>query len=263
MKTIRLIHWDFSAAADKAKQLQDCGYEVDFTPLDGPAALRRLRETPPVAVVIDLSRLPSQGRDVGVAIRKVKSTRRVPLVFVDGDKEKVARARQLLPDAVYTSWKRIRSALRQAINRPPTDPVVPASAMAAYSGTPLPKKLGIKADSIVVLVGAPRDFEKTLGQLPEAVRLRRQARGSNDLVIWFTKSLKDLEHRIQPMGNLAGKGGLWIAWPKKSAGVATDLTQPVVRKTGLAAGLVDYKVCSIDATWTGLRFTRRKAAGRK
>jgi hypothetical protein len=259
MHAVRLIHWNADEAAERAEKLEGCGYQVDSSPLDGPVGFRRLRDNPPSAVVIDLSRLPSHGRDVGVAIRKYKSTRNVPLVFVDGQPEKVARVRQLLPEAVYTTWSRIRSSLKKAISQPPVDPVVPDSAMAAYAGTPLPKKLGIKSDSVVILVGAPPDFEKTLGQLPGGVRLRRQARGANDLVVWFTKSLKDLQQRIKRMGELAGNDGLWIAWPKKSAGIATDLTQPVVRKTGLASGLVDYKVCSIDATWTGLRFTRRAA----
>ena len=75
---------------------------------------------------------------------------------------------------------------------------------------------------------------------------------------WFTKSRKDLDSRIERLGTLAGKDGLWVVWPKKASGVKTDLTQAEVRRVGLASGLVDYKVCSVDATWTGLRFTRRK-----
>ena len=128
--------------------------------------------------------------------------------------------------------------------------------MDGYSGTPLPRKLGIKKGCVVALVGAPAGFEKTLGRLPERAPLRRQARGRCDLILWFPKSFRDLERRIGTLGRKAE--ALWVAWPKKASGVESDLSQTVVRKTGLAAGLVDYKVCSIDATWTGLRFTRRK-----
>ncbi|KPK59725.1 MAG: hypothetical protein AMS21_09815 [Gemmatimonas sp. SG8_38_2] len=134
--------------------------------------------------------------------------------------------------------------------------------MAGYSGTPLPKKLGIKADSVVVLVNAPEGFEKTLGKLPDGVTLRRKARGHCDLVIWFTKSLKELGARVGTLGALAGEDGIWIAWPKKTSGWATDVSQTDVRSTGLAAGLVDYKICAIDETWSGLKFTRRKSKSR-
>ncbi|UCH64203.1 MAG: DUF3052 family protein [Fidelibacterota bacterium] len=221
--------------------------------------MRQLRNDPPAAVVIDLARRPSQGRDVALAIRLSKTTRYVPLVFVDGDPEKVARIQEHLPDALYTTWRHIQSALKRAIAHPPTNPVVPRSGLEGYSGTPLPKKLGIKANSVVALVGSPEDFERTLGELPEGVVLRRQARSRFDLLIWFTISRKDLERQIERRAAQIGKGGLWIAWPKKTSKIHTDLSQVVVRRIGLAAGLVDYKVCSIDSNWSGLRFTRRKS----
>lgn len=122
----------------------------------------------------------------------------------------------------------------------------------------MPKKLGIKPGSVVALVGAPDGFEETLGELPEGVVLLRQLRGQPDVTLWFTRSRKDLDQGIERMGAFAEGGGLWIVWPKKSSGVTTNVSQGVVREVGLAAGVVDYKVCSIDETWSGLRFTRRK-----
>jgi hypothetical protein len=255
--TIRLIQWKAGESEDKVAKLASAGLDVDARPFD-KAGLEALRAKPPAAVVIDLDRMPSQGRDLGLLLRKHKATRNVPLVFAGGEPEKVERVRSSLPDAAFTPWSRIRSATKRALARPPTDPVVPGSTLAGYAGTPLPRKLGIKADSVTILAGAPPGFEKTLGALPEGATLRRQARGRCNLIVWFTKSRKDLEKRIKKMGDLAGPGGLWVAWPKKTSGVATDLTQATVRKIGLASGLVDYKVCSIDSTWTGLRFTKRK-----
>jgi hypothetical protein len=226
---------------------------------EGPGALRELTRNPPDAVVIDLGRLPGQGRDVGLLLRRRKATRHVPLVFVEGDPEKVARVRTMLPDAVYTTWRRIRGSLKRALAHPPEAPPVPASALAGYSGTPLPRKLGIKAGSVVALAGAPAGFETTLGPLPDGVVLRRQVRGRCDRIIWFTRSRRDLERRIERLSAaLAERGGLWIAWPKKASGVATDLTQNIVRRTGLDSGLVDYKICAIDETWSGLLFARRR-----
>ena len=257
MHRVRLIHWNAAEAEERAGRLRSAGCEVVHEMLD-PVGLRELRGDPPDAVVIDLGRLPSHGRDVAMGIRKYKATRHVPLVFVDGDPEKVARIKELLPDALYTTWSEIRSSVERAIAEPPADPEVPRSLLAGYSGTPLPKKLGIKANSAVVLVDAPAGFEKTLGELPEDVVLSRQISGRPDVTLWFVRSRDDLEHGVEQMGATAGAGRLWIVWPKKSSGFVSDLSQTIVRRTGLAAGLVDFKICAIDAIWSGLCFTRRK-----
>jgi hypothetical protein len=224
-----------------------------------PAVLRQLNANPPAAVVIDLSRLPAQGRDMGLAVRHGKSTRAVPLVFFGGDVHKVGKIKQQLPDAEYATWRHFRSALKRAIANPPADPTVPASLLAGYAGTPLPKKLGIKEGFTVTIVGAPPDVADTLGELPTGTRLKRQLRGRSDLIIWFVRSKRDLERRIGRMAGAVGSGGMWIAWPKKTSGVVTDLTQVEVRRLGLASGLVDYKICAIDQTWSGLKFALRKS----
>ena len=111
---------------------------------------------------------------------------------------------------------------------------------------------------MVTLVGAPDRFEETLGELPEGVALHRQTCSEPGITLWFTRSRDDLVHGLQGIIAYAETGPLWIAWPKKAPGVASDLSQTVVRELGLAAGLVDYKVCAIDATWSGLCFARRK-----
>lgn len=256
---MRLIHWDAAEARDRAAILREAGYVVDAAPLT-PEGLKRLRVRPPNAVVIDLSRIPSRGRDLGAHLRVQGTTRRVPLVFVGGDREKVAATRALLPDATYASWDRVVGALKRALASRPEDPVVPSSSMAGYSGTPLPRKLGIKPGHVLALVSAPSDFEATLGVLPEAVSIRRRATDGADLTIWFTRSRRDLEGRIADMAGRVGDGGLWIAWPKGASGVKTDISGNDVRRVGLASGLVDYKVCAIDETWSGLKFARRKRA---
>ncbi len=131
--------------------------------------------------------------------------------------------------------------------------------MAGYSGTPLPKKLGIKAGGRLALVEAPADFAATLGELPEGVKVAA-ARGPVDVILFFTTRKADLEKRFAGLKKaLDPAGGLWIAWPKRASGVATDLTEDVIRAIGLGAGLVDNKVCAIDDTWSGLRFVVRLA----
>jgi hypothetical protein len=131
---------------------------------------------------------------------------------------------------------------------------------AGYSGTPLPQKLGIKPEHRVALLHAPAGFDGTLGPLPPDVSVvRKLAAGrSHDVIVLFTKSRAELAQSFAPISErLDVAGGLWISWPKKASGVATDLTEGVVREIGLAAGLVDNKVCAVDETWSGLRFVVR------
>jgi hypothetical protein len=134
---------------------------------------------------------------------------------------------------------------------------------AGYSGTPLPKKLEIKEGARVALVGAPAEFAKTLGALPRGATLQRGlGRGPRDLTIWFVTSRKQLEGdlpRNAPPREGERPGHLWIAWPKKSSGMVTDVTEDVLREVILPFGLVDRKVCAIDETWSGLLFSWRRA----
>ncbi|MGB6337366.1 MAG: hypothetical protein WBG96_17305 [Thermoanaerobaculia bacterium] len=259
MSRISLVHWSLEEGKERASQLRRAGHRVKMVSPQGGDSLQDLLTKPPDSFVIDLGRSPSQGRDLAIWLRGRKATRSVPIVFVSGDPQKVAGVRKVLPDAVFSEWRRIRSAVRQAIESPPTAPVQPG-AMAGYAGTPLPKKLGIKEGSVVVLLGAPGDFEETLGTLPPEVRPRRRARGEADLVLLFCKRLAELERRFPvAVRTMAEGGSLWIAWPKQASGVATDLTQNKVRAYGLDNGLVDFKICAIDDTWSGLRFARRKS----
>lgn len=129
---------------------------------------------------------------------------------------------------------------------------------AGYSGTPLPKKLGIKDGYRVALVSAPQGFERLLGTSLTTATVSRRLRGSVDVFVFFPKGLADLDRRLPDLvSRLEPHGGLWIAWPKKSSGVPTDLAFDAVQGAGLAAGLVDNKVCAIDEVYSGLRFVFR------
>ncbi len=97
-----------------------------------------------------------------------------------------------------------------------------------------------------------------MGELPENVVLRDGVRGQSNLTLWFAKSRRELEERLQHMRVYSKNAGLWILWPKQSSKLQTDLGQPVVREAGLAAGMVDFKICSIDKTWSGLRFSLKE-----
>jgi len=261
MPRVLLIHWNAAEGAERMERLRREGFEATcFSNQRDGVGLRLLREDPPDAVVVDLTRLPSHGRAVGIALREQKATRMVPLLFIEGDPEKTARVRELLPDAVYATWPRIGAALRRALRRKPQKPVVP-NTFAPYSGTPLPKKLRISENSVVALLHAPEGFEAELAPLPEGVRFERQVREAN-VILAFATSAAALGRDLSSLAPAMREGRtLWIVWPKKTSTLAGDLSEPKVRELGLAAGLVDYKVCAVDETWSGLAFAVRKRAG--
>lgn len=128
---------------------------------------------------------------------------------------------------------------------------------AGYSGTPLPKKLGIKPGTTLATLNAPADFAATLGPLDD-VRIRIDTRGRWDLLVLFVTSRRDLERRLPRVVDGLEQRSFWIAWPKRTSGIATDLTEDILRELALPLGVVDYKVCAIDATWSGLKFALRR-----
>ena len=129
--------------------------------------------------------------------------------------------------------------------------------MPGYSGTPLWQKLGIKEGTRLGLLGAPHGF--TVDDLPDAVEVLQRARWPLDVVLSFHLRRRHLERRLPVLLRaLAVDGSLWVAWPKRSSGVETDITEDTIREVVLPTGLVDNKVCAIDDTWSGLRLVLRK-----
>jgi len=125
-----------------------------------------------------------------------------------------------------------------------------------YSGTPLVEKLGIKPGARLKFVSEPKGFDALLGELPEGSGFAKS--GALDFALLFAKARSDLVKGFSRLRDrLEPNGMLWVAWPKKTSGVETDLTEGIVRTFGLESGLVDVKVCAIDDTWSGLKFVRR------
>jgi hypothetical protein len=258
MARVALFHWNAAEAAERVERLRGAGFEAEYFPNTDRSSFQRIREDPPEAVVIDLSRQPSHGREVGIYLRGQKATRHSALVFIEGDSEKTAQLRSLLPDATYTTWPRIAAAVKRAIKVRPEQPVVPGT-FAGYSGTPLPKKLRIGEGSVVALVGAPDGFAEKLEPLPDCVKLQTSIRGAS-VILAFFESAVQLDWKLPALAAEMRAGRtLWLIWPKKTSGMATDLSEKQVREMGLAAGLVDYKICAVDETWSGLAFAARKA----
>jgi hypothetical protein len=131
--------------------------------------------------------------------------------------------------------------------------------VAGYSGTPLPAKLGIREGARVMVLHAPDGFDATLGPLPDGARVVRRLSGPADVVVAFVDRRAHLESAIERLERaIFPAGGLWVAWPKRSSKVPTDMSEDVVREVGLPRGLVDNKVCAIDDVWSGLRLVWRR-----
>ena len=217
----------------------------------------RFAPSPPDAVVIDLSRMPSHGREVAHSLRGAKATRHLPIVFVDGEPEKVKRTKLLLPDATYTTWGRIKTALPKAI----------AQAARRTRSFPITMRVG-QADgrpssasspaSRWRCSASPKGFADTLKPLPAKVTFTAGPTRRSTSFSASRAAERELQAHLLALQGLADRQTLWLVWPKKASGVKSDLDGNIVRETGLAAGWVDYKVCSIDDTWSGLAFKRRK-----
>lgn len=136
--------------------------------------------------------------------------------------------------------------------------------MAGYSGTSLPQKLGIKLGLTVVTINAPTNYRRLLDSIPEGVTFSQRLKPDSSFVHVFVRKSSELAKRLAVLREkIADTGTVWISWPKKSAGVPTDVTEDVVRGLALPLGFVDVKVCAIDETWSGLKFMIRRENRRK
>ena len=256
---VRLVHWNEDEGLERHQQLEALGFDTEFEFGDSLFVARTIKAGPPDAVVIDLSRRPSSGREVAHSVRMTKATRQIPLVFVDGEPEKVERTRQFVPDATFTTWGRIKTALPKAIRNPVANPQVPDH---RRWGTPLSTKLGIKDGFKVALLGSPKGFATNLQPLPARVTFTARPDAA-DLYLCFARTARELQAHLMAVTAAATRQTMWLVWPKKASKVKSELDGNGVRLTGLGAGWVDFKVCSVDDTWSGLAFKRRKHANRE
>jgi CheY-like chemotaxis protein len=239
--------------------LEQGGFTVDASPLEPGRFISRFSANLPAMVLIDLDRLPSHGREVAIALRNSKTTRHIPIVFAGGAEEKVERIRSELPDALFTDWKNVTRALKKAMKGAPVQPVQPTPHMQRWASSSLVHKLGFKTGMNVAFLGAPEGFEEMLGDLPQGVEIEDKISRRTELTIWFVRSRHELESETEyASARLRDRCSLWIIHPKQTGRYRVDFNQRDVRAVALAAGLVDYKVCAVDADWSGMKFTRKK-----
>jgi len=252
MPGVRVIHWRAAEAAALIDACRSAGLEVNYDEGDGSAVCRAIRAKVPDVVVIDLSRLPSHGREVAIWLRQTKPTREIPIVFVGGDAAKVAAIRKILPDATYCEIGNVRAAIKKAGRQ--RNPVTPPGIMERAHDKSAAQKLGIEAGAAVAVIEPPRDFPELLGVVPDSVEFQED---DAPVTLWFVHDREALLDSLRRMRAMAGRTKLWLLWRKGSSG--NGLTQNSLRETAREVGLVDYKICSVDRRWSGMLFTRKKA----
>lgn len=257
MKTVKLLSWHEDVMT-KAASLKRRGLTIDSAPLiRTSAAVGELTHLNPAALVFDLDKLPSRSREIALILRSSRSAHHIPILFAGGSPEKTERIRSENPDAIYAAWSEAPRALAALLLHPPDTPAL--APPRDFSATPLLKKLGINMSMEVALIAAPDGFEELLGDLPENTALLSRLHPTTSLALCFIRSLADLASTLDLLTlRLPKPASVWIIHPKRSGKHHVDFNQNHVRDASLAAGLVDYKVCSINEDWSALKFAWRK-----
>ncbi|MBP6874574.1 MAG: hypothetical protein KBD56_00735 [Candidatus Eisenbacteria bacterium] len=262
---VHLVCWDEEACAARAARLRALGYSVETKRIESIRDIRALRDDPPAAVIIDLDRIPSRGRDVAIAIRRQKPTRQVPLIFVGGDAEKVARVQALLPDAIFTSWRAIRASLRRALTGSLAQRALPSSAFAPYAGTALSKKLGLRPGVSLWLIDPPPAFSAALGPLPAGAVVQRftLTRLLRRLPTLRDRGRPGAKQSAHPSGPRARPHRMAGASSSRKIGDGCDLLLFFVRDAETLALHLPAIARCIDGTRGLWVAWRKKASGRK
>lgn len=273
-KTIRLICWNEADAIARARILRRAGYHVIADPPENAGGaknpggmVRYFRELSPDAVVIDLDRLPSHGRELGLSLRASKSTRHLRLVFAGGVPAKVEIVRAAIPDAIFTPWDDDVAAAIERTFAQPEPPRLASRELSKATGPgslpgSLERKLDIKPQTRFAIVSVNRSdnqwLDEVLASIPDGAIRQRRIDAATTLALFPVASRRDLMRAFdQARASLPPKASLWIVHPKQTSALAADFNQDDVREAGLALGFVDYKVCAVDKDWSALKFARR------
>jgi hypothetical protein len=260
-KTVRLICWKEADAARHAAELRRAGDRVIADPLANPGgAVRYFRELNPDAVVIDLDRLPSHGRELGMSLRASKSTCHLPLIFAGGIAEKIDPIRSAIPGVIFTAWSDVATAVERAMAQPAA-PRLHARELPKSTGAgALERKLDIKSQTIFTVMALHGDaswFSELLTSIPDGAVVQRRIDRSTTLALFVVDARRDLVRAFGlAKASLPAGASFWIVHPKQTSPLAADFNQDIVRETGISHGFVDYKVCAIDKDWSALKFAR-------
>jgi CheY-like chemotaxis protein len=261
--TLRLVCWKGADAERRAAELRRAGYRVVADPLANPGgAVRYFRELNPDAVVIDLDRLPSHGRELGMSLRASKSTCHLPLIFAGGIAEKIDAIRAAIPGAIFAAWDDDVAAAIERAKDQPAAPRLRSPELPKPTGPgALERKLDIKPQTrfaVVALSGDVSWLTDLLTSIPDSVVAQHRIDRTTTLALFIVHTRRDLARAFAlARTSLPSAASFWIIHPKQTSRLAADFNQDDVREAGLGQGFVDYKVCAVDKDWSALKFARR------
>jgi hypothetical protein len=262
MARIRVFHFKSAEAAPLLDALRAAGHTVEYDPIMKTSVLPGIRAAPPDIFVIDLTRMPSHGRYTAFVLRQSPKTRHVPTLFVDGEEEKVAITRRQLPDAHFTTRAKLRSAIKTALRSRVANPVAPGPLFSYHTRTAA-QKIGIAKGATVGVIDPPRDYLRVIGAVPDGVEFVEGAQADCTLLLWFLHDPDAYLEMLPRMRAWVAKTRLWVLWKKGGTTRTGAVTQPLIREAAQGMGLVDYKICSVDKTWSGIALTLKKVAPKK
>lgn len=264
MSRVYLVHNGADGMETQANALRTSGFEVDTFDNDGDydlvkKSMVRWRKAPPEVFVLDMTRRPSVNKYLGVMIRGRESFKTIPIVYAGGDAEKMEPIKRAIPDAVFSSWRGAVKAIRKALVAPVETPAKKPQIMDLYKDRTVCQKLGIEEGMRVGIVDPPRELESLLTGLPEGVELVEETGPAMRVTLWFVRDYDLFLTMLTKMIRVAAISKLWVAFPKKRPGSKDTINQKLVREAIRAAGLVEYKICSMGDVWSAMAFSARKS----
>lgn len=259
MARVRLIHWKSAESGPLIDILRKAGHDVEYEEKFTSKLLPVIRAAPPQVFVLDLSRMPSHSRYVAAAFRQSPKTRHVPIVFVDGEPEKVALIRGQFPDALFAALAKVPSTIKAAMKLKPVSPVAPGR-LFSYHPRTAAQKMGIAKNARIGVIDGPRDYERVIGAVADGVEFVEGAQPDCTMLIWFVTDPDTYIEMLPRMRVLLSKSKLrlWVLWKKGGTTRSGAVTQPLIREAGQEFGLVDYKICAVDKSWSGIALTLKK-----
>jgi hypothetical protein len=252
---VALLCLDPERVSARTRRLTDAGFRVVLAASRSSGLVGKLTAAAPLALVIDLDSKPAYGRDIAIFLRNSQSVRHVPLVFAGGAAEKVGRVRAEIPDAMYCAWDEVKAGVETATGSPPVRPVRPQlPGKVVLRGSALAKKFGIKAEMPVAILG---DVIGLGGRLQ--MEYEEHVHAETGIALAVVRTARDLDATFEALAaQLPLSAAVWIIHPKQSGGLRSDFTQKDVIARGLRFGFSGFKMCAVDADWSGLRLVRKK-----
>ncbi|BDC49739.1 hypothetical protein F183_A20550 [Bryobacterales bacterium F-183] len=254
--TVILLHWKSEEIPELIPYLGDVAV-VPYAPVTGEGMKGLATYAVPDALVVSLDRMPSHGQAVAWHYQARKATRHVPVVFAGGEPEKVAKAREVMPHALFCSWKTAAKTVQKAIANPPV-PAVTAP-KAPVSNRPMAEKLGLKAGIRVALIGAPMALERLVPGMDFELDVVEEPDARTEAVWWFVRSAEEVADGFEwIVPRLGKKPKIWVFYRK-----GKSLTWQGLSEAAAMYGLAQFKILSLNAEWTGVALgqARKSAAG--